>query len=149
MADKWGRRLFAGGASVMVLLGIVHILSLFAMPVPANDSEKQLADLMSNYRFDMMGSMRTMNELLRGFSISFLVAAIVMGSLSLALRHERPALLKKLALINTIWLAVLTTISVRYFFAAPTSFLMAGLVAYGAAWVMLPSGSLKPALDTP
>ena len=59
MTDKWGRRLFTTGAVVLLLLGLVHSLSLFEKPIPANDTERQLLDLMSNYKFNVMGSMRT------------------------------------------------------------------------------------------
>jgi hypothetical protein len=38
--------------------------------------------------------------------------------------------LKQVALVNAIWLAAMTTTSLRYFFAAPTSFLVAGLVLW-------------------
>jgi len=45
MNDKWGRRLFKIGAWALVLLALVHSLSLFRKPVPANDTERQLLDL--------------------------------------------------------------------------------------------------------
>src|ERR1039457_2070484 len=75
MTDKWGRRLFTTGSVLLLLLGLVHALSLFEKPVPANDTERQLFDLMSNYKFNVMGSMRSMDNFLRGFSISFMLAA--------------------------------------------------------------------------
>lgn len=141
MADTWGRRLFTTGAVVLVLLGLVHSLSLFEKPVPANDTERQLLDLMSNYRFNVMGSMRSMDNFLRGFSISFMLAAFVMGALDLILCRERTGLLKRVALINTIWLAVMIAVSLRYFFAAPTSFLGVALLIFALAWVMLPGSA--------
>src|ERR1039458_10568191 len=81
MTDKWGRRLFTTGSVLLLLLGLVHALSLFEKPVPANDTERQLFDLMSNYKFNVMGSMRSMDNFLRGFSISFMLAALAMGAL--------------------------------------------------------------------
>jgi hypothetical protein len=139
MTDKWGRRLFKTGAVVLLLLGLVHSLSLFEKPAPANDTERQLLDLMTNYRFNLLGSMRNMAELLRGFSMSFMLGALGMGVLDLLLCRERAALLKRVALINTIWLAALTVVSLRYFFAAPTSFLVAGFLIFFLAWLKLPS----------
>jgi len=62
MTDKWGRRLFKTGAVFLLLLGLVHSLSLFEKPVPANDTERQLLDLMSNYKFNLMGSARSMSD---------------------------------------------------------------------------------------
>jgi len=60
MTDKLGKRLFTAGAIVLILLGLVHSLSLIESQVPANETEKQLFSLMSDYKFDLMGSMRSM-----------------------------------------------------------------------------------------
>ena len=54
-------------------MGLVHSLSLFGKPAPANDTERQLLDLMSNYKFNVMGSMRSMDNFLHGFSIAFML----------------------------------------------------------------------------
>jgi len=139
MTDKWGRRLFITGAAVLVLLGLVHSLSLFEKPVSTNDTERQLLDLMDNYKFNLMGSARSMANLLRGFSVSFMVAALGLGVFDLLLARERTGLLKRMALINTIWLAVMTGVSLRYFFAVPTSFLVAALLFFALAWLKLPA----------
>ena len=138
MTGTWGRRLFTTGAVMLVLLGLVHSLSLFEKPVPANPTEKQLLDLMSNYKFNVMGSMRTTDNFLRGFSISFMLSALGLGALDLALCRERSDLLKRVALINTIWLAAMTAVSLRYFFIFPTSFLATALLIFAAAWLKLP-----------
>jgi len=139
MTYKWGKRLFTAGAIVLILLGLVHSLSLIESLVPANETEKQLLGLMSDYKFDLMGSMRSMDNLFRGFSISFMLAAIVMGVLDLFLRGERAGLLKRVALINLIWLAAMSAVSLRYFFAAPTSFLVVPLLLFVLAWIKLPA----------
>jgi hypothetical protein len=112
---KWGKRFFKTGAAVLVLLGLVHSLSLFQEPIPANDTEKQLMGLMANYKFNLMGSARSMTELLRGLSASFTLAALGLGALDLLLSGERAALLKRVALVNTIWLAVMSTVSLLIF----------------------------------
>ena len=138
MTDKWGRRLFTIGAVVLLLLGLVHSLSLFEKPVPADDTERQLFDLMSNYKFNVMGSMRSMDNFLRGFSISFMLGALAIGALDLALCRERVGLLKRVALINTLWLAAMIAVSLRYFFIFPTSFLATALLIFTAAWLKLP-----------
>lgn len=138
MPDKWGRRLFTGGATFLLLLGAVHALSLFGKPVPANNTERQLLDLMSNYKFNVMGSMRSMDNFMRGFSISFMLGVFCLGTLDLVLRRERASLLKRVALVNTIWLAAMTAVGLRYFFAAPTTFLIIALLIFSAAWFKLP-----------
>lgn len=138
MKDKWGRRLFGAGAALLLLLGLVHSFSLFEKLTPANATEKQLLDLMVGYKLNLMGSNRSMADLLRGFSVSFMLAVLGFGMLDLLLARERAGLLKRLALINTIWLAAMTAASVRYFFVAPTSFLVAALVIFTLAWLTLP-----------
>jgi hypothetical protein len=139
MTDKWGRRLFQAGGVMLVLLGLVHTLSLIREPVPANETERQLFNLMNTYRFHLMGSMRSMSDLLRGFSMAFTVASIGLGTLDLTVARERTGLLKRIALVNVIWLTALVGIALRYFFAAPLSFQVVALVLFVAAWFTLPA----------
>jgi hypothetical protein len=139
MNDKWGRRLFIAGAVMLIVIAAVHSISLFQKPMVRNDSEKQLIELMTTYRFTVMGSVRTMNDFLRGFSISFALASLGFGVVDFTLRRERAALLKRVALVNVIWLAVMTGVSWHYFFAAPTSFLAATMLIFVLAWVKLPA----------
>ena len=141
MTDKWGRRLFITGAVLLILLALVHSMSLLERPLPLNDMERQLQELMSNYKFNIMGSMRSANDFERGFSIAFIVGMFGLGVLDLVLARERTGLLKRVALINTIWLAVMTAVSLRYFFVAPTSFLAAALVIFALAWMKLPTSA--------
>ena len=139
--EKRGRRVFTAGAILLIILGLVHSLSLIKAPVPSNDTERQLLDLMSNYKFDLMGSQRSMDNLFRGFSISFMLAALGLGVLDLVLRRERTQLLKRIALVNALWLAAMTSVSLRYFFAVPTSFLVAALLVFLLAWSTLPAAA--------
>lgn len=141
MTDKWGRRFFISGAVTLLIMGLVHSLSFFAKQVPTNETERQLLDLMANYRFNLMGSMRSMNNLLRGFSISFMLAALVMGAVDLVLCRERAALLKRVALVNAIWLATMTAVSLRYFFVIPISFFVVALLIFVLAWLKLPGSA--------
>lgn len=137
MSDKWGRRLFRTGAIALLLLGAAHSLSLFETEVPANDTERQLIALTTDYKFDLMGSMRSFDTLFRGFSISFVLATFVIGSLSLVLGGERVQLLKKVAGVNTLWLAAMTAVSLHYFFPAPTAFLAVAFLLFAGAWLRL------------
>ena len=124
---------------MLIVIAAVHSISLFQKPMVRNDSEKQLMELMTTYRFTVMGLVRTMNDFLRGFSISFALASLGFGVLDFTLRRERAALLKRVALVNVIWLAVMTGVSWHYFFAAPTSFLAATMLIFVLAWVKLPA----------
>ena len=139
MTDLWGRRLFKTGAALLLLIGLVHSLSLLEPMVPKNDTERQLLDLMTSYNFDLMGSVRSMSNLLRGFSIAFMLGALTLGALGLLLSRERAGLLKRVALVNAIWLAAMTAVSQHYFFVVPTSFLAATLLIFALAWLRLPA----------
>jgi hypothetical protein len=94
---------------------------------------------MANYQFSVMGTMRSMGNFLRGFSISFMLAAFAMAAVDLVVCRERTSLLKRVALVNTIWLAAMTAVSLRYFFVVPTSFLAVTLILFALAWLKLPA----------
>lgn len=141
MTDKWGRRLFKTGAVLLLVLGLVHSLSLISPPVPANDTERQLLDLANNYKFNLMRSQRSLWNLFLGFSICFTLATLGFGALDLVLSREPSTILKRVALVNALWLAIMTAISLRYFFAAPTFFLALPLLAFILAWLQLPAAS--------
>jgi hypothetical protein len=64
-----------------------------------------------------------------------------LGVLDLVLARERTGLVKRVALINTIWLAAMTAVSLRYFFIAPTSFLVTALLIFALAWLKLPASA--------
>jgi hypothetical protein len=136
--ERRGRRLFLAGALLLIVMGLVHSLSLVKAPLPSNDTERQLLDLLSNYRFNLLGSMRSMQDLMTGFSIAFLLAALGLGAVDLSLRREPAELIKRIAIVNALWLAAMTAVSLRYFFAAPTSFLAAALILFLLAAVTLP-----------
>jgi hypothetical protein len=138
MTEKWGRRLFKTGAAWLVLMGLVHSLSLIKKPAPMNDTERQLLDLMNNYHFNVMGSMRSMWDFHQGFSVAFMLAALGLGFLDLTVAGERAGLLKRVALVNALWLAVMAANSLHYFFLAPSTFLIVGFLIFLAACVTLP-----------
>lgn len=61
-----------GAIIVQALSGIFHSLSFISKPKPRNDTEKQLVDLLQNYKMDMGGGInRTFSSLFIGVSICF------------------------------------------------------------------------------
>jgi len=131
--------LFKAGALWLLILGAVHSTSLFIKQVPANDTERQLLDLMTSYRFNLSGSLRSMSDLMRGFSVAFLLAPLAFGVLDLVLSRERTGLLKRVALVQIIWLAAMIVVALRYFFAVPLAFLVVALLIFALAWLKLPA----------
>ena len=130
--------MFKAGALWLLILGAVHSISLFIKQVPANDIERQILDLMTSYRFNLMGSLRSMSDLMRGFSVAFMLAPLAFGVLDLMLSRERAGLLKRVALLQIIWLASMIVVSLLYFFAVPLSFLVVALLIFALAWLKLP-----------
>ena len=130
MTETTGRRTFKIGAGLLILTGLVHSISLFVKQAPANDTERQLLDLMNGYTFHLPGAIRTMSELMRGFSIAFMLGILAFGVLDFAVSGERVALLKRVAWVNIIWLALMIAVSLRYFFLIPLSFLIACFVPF-------------------
>ena len=136
-ARSWGRRLFTAGGVWLLILGVVHSLSLIKPLAPQNDTERQLIDLMTNYKFNLAGSMRSMGNLLTGFSVSFMLAALILGALGLVLRQQPEALLKRVALVYVLWLAAMAAVTIRYFFVFPTTFLVIALLLFLVSWIQL------------
>jgi hypothetical protein len=141
MTDKWGRRLFLTGAIWLLFLGAVHSLSFIMKQMPHNETERQLLDLMSNYKFNVPGAMRSMDDFMTGFSISFMLAVLGFGLLDLSLVKERTALLKRISLVNILWLVIMVGVALRYFFIVPTTFLSVALLIFVLARLKLPSES--------
>jgi hypothetical protein len=130
MTEATARRVFRIGAGLLLLTGAVHSLSFFLSRAPANETEKQLELLMNGYRLNLLGSMRTTEELMRGFSISFMLGILAFGVLDFAVSGERAALLKRVALVNVVWLAAMIAVSLRYFFIIPISFLIVSFLPF-------------------
>ncbi|NOT50323.1 MAG: hypothetical protein HOP10_03490 [Chitinophagaceae bacterium] len=61
-----------GAIIAMALSALFHSLSFIAKPKPRNDTEKQLLDLLTNYKMDMGGGIkRSFGNLFIGVSICF------------------------------------------------------------------------------
>lgn len=91
--------------ALQLITGVFHLLSFLNTPKPANDSEKQLLDLMSNYRFDLgAGFHRSMEDLMNSFSIAFTLLLFFSGILNLfLLRSDLPdKTMKGVVLINVL-----------------------------------------------
>ena len=131
--------MFKAGALWLLILGAVHSISLFIKQVPANDIERQILDLMTSYRFNLMGSVRSMSDLMRGFSVAFMLAPLAFGVLDLMLSRERAGLLRRVALVQIMWLAAMIVVALRCFFAVPLSFLVVALLIFALAWLKLPA----------
>lgn len=81
----------------------LHSLSFVAENTPANEQERQLLDLMVNYKFDMgAGYMRSVDQLMTSFSIAFVLLLLFSATLNLFLLKSNlaPGVFKGVILIN-------------------------------------------------
>jgi hypothetical protein len=134
------RKLFTAGCVVLILLGLVHLLGHAAMQANQgeSDAERQLLSLMRGHRQDMgLGFVRSMSDIVNGFSLHFSVASIGMGLLGFVVRRHAaaaPGLRRQAAIVYAGTYGVLTAIGLRYWFPAPLLFLtLAFLCVAGAA----------------
>ncbi len=80
-----------------LLTAAIHSVSFFVKPVPTNDTEKQLIELMGTYKMDLgAGFKPSMGNILLSFSISFTLLLLFGGLLNiLLLRSKAEASLAK------------------------------------------------------
>ncbi len=130
------RKLFAAGCWVLVALGLVHLLGHYSLVTAQGDgeAERQMLAMMRGNPQDMgLGFVRTMFDIVAGFSLTFSVLPIAMGLLGLLLlRHEgrAPELLRQAAIVYAGTFGIMTGIALRYWFPAPLVFLAAAFVCF-------------------
>lgn len=97
---------------------MVHTIGFFVKPEPVNDTERQLFDLVQNYRLDLgVGFHRAMGDLMTGLSMCFTLLFLFGCLMSFYLLHKRVAadVMKGVININLIifgfcfaWMVVFT-----------------------------------------
>jgi hypothetical protein len=133
------RKLFTAGCVVLIALGLVHMLGHYALVTSQGDSdaERQLLAMMRGNPQDMgLGMVRSMFDILTGFSLTFSMLPLGMGLLGLVVRrhaHTAPGLLRQAAVVYAGTYAVMSGVALRYWFPAPLAFLAAAFVCFAAA----------------
>jgi len=115
--------LFRIGCYVLIATCFIHLVGLFQEFTPANETERQLIDLMTNYKVVFGSFSFTMGSLQEGFSLCFSLLFLWAGGLSLVLSYQlagQQRILFNVGIINTVALVMGTTISIIYFFPPPT-----------------------------
>lgn len=71
------------GITFQMMTVIFHSLSFINEAQPANETETQLLGLMTSYKFDLgLGFLKSMNDLMTSFSISFSLLLLFAGSIN-------------------------------------------------------------------
>jgi hypothetical protein len=127
-------------AAALHMVG-AHIVPAFSPPpVPANDTERQLLDLTSNYKLALPGAMRSTKDLMDGFSLIFALMLALTGGLGLIVARRSandPLLLVAAARALAAAYIVGVIISLEYFFLVPT-------ICMGSIAVAFTIASLAP-----
>jgi hypothetical protein len=105
-------------AVTQAVTALVHSISFFVKPEPTNDTERQLFDLLQNYRFDLGGGFhRAMDDLMTGLSMCLTLLFLFACLVSFYLLQKRVAadVMKGIVNINLIvfgfcfaWMIVFT-----------------------------------------
>jgi hypothetical protein len=138
------RKLFGAGCWVLIALGLAHLVGHYGLMNAEgdNEAERQLLALMRGNPQDMgLGFVRSMFDILAGFSLNFAMPPIGMGLLGLVLlRHHGHAagLLRNAAIVYAGLFGIMTGIALRYWFPAPLFFLAAAFLCFAAAVATAP-----------
>lgn len=127
-------RFFIAGCVVLILMAIAHFAGSTQQPPPRDETERQLLDLMTTYRMDLVGTPRSTMEILRGFSHFFEVASLGMAltGLMLAIGSVGDArVLRRVSIAYVVTLGLALVISLTYWFIIPTAFIGAAMVLFG------------------
>ena len=122
--------------------GVIHVLSLFMKPVPKNDTERTLIELMSNYRIDLgAGYLRSMDQIFTAVSSCYSLLCLLGGlTLAFLLRRKAPTdILRGITGINLIIFGIAFCIMAAFTFLPPI--ILTGLIvaALGAGFLLVRS----------
>ena len=112
-----------------ILTGLIHSLSFFSNPLPNNDREEQLLNLMTGYKFDLgAGYLRSMNDLFTSLSIAFMLFFIFGGILNWYLLRNNidVRVMKGVIMINVFFFGI--CLLAMMFFAFLPPIVLNGLV---------------------
>jgi hypothetical protein len=132
------RKLFGAGCWVLIATGLAHLMGHYSLMTAQGDTEaeRQLLSLMRGNPQDMgLGFVRSMFDMVAGFSLTFSVLPAGMGLLGLLLlRHEKQAagLLRQASIVFAGVYGIMTAVAFRYWFPAPLFFLAAAFLCFVA-----------------
>ena len=112
----WGLIIF------QLLTAAFHSLSFFISPEPANETEKQLHELMYNYKKDMgLGISRSFADVFLSLSVCFTLLCLLGGLVNWYLKKKQISndVWKGLLLIETIIFGILLMVILRFTFPPP------------------------------
>lgn len=108
---------------LQLLTAVFHLIGTFSNNVPKNETESQLENLLTTYKFDLGGGFsRTLYEISLSMSLSFTLLCLFAGVLSwyVSLQIEiPPAFQKGMTTIQIVVFTILSGLMIRYTFLPP------------------------------
>jgi hypothetical protein len=105
-----------------LLSAAFHSISFFIKPAPANDTEKQLHDLMTNYKMDMgAGISRSFTDIFLSLSICFTLICVLGGIINWYMKKKNVSadIWKGLLLIEAVIFGILFLVMLKFTFLPP------------------------------
>jgi hypothetical protein len=137
--------LFRFGCWATIGTAILHVAAHLGGPqAPTNDTERQLLELATTYRYTMPGGAeRSLMDLTNGLSLTMALLLATMGAVGLIVqkraRHDTTLMLA-VARTMTVSSAALLAISLTNFFIVPTLCIAVMVVCFFVASVEAPTG---------
>ena len=135
------RAAYYTGAVLQMLTSPIHLLGHFQKPVPANDQERQLLDLMANYKTDFgAGFIRSMSDILGGLSLQYSIFILMVGLINvLALRQVREGpFVRTLCWVNFVFMGICSVNAYAHFFLPPLTLFVLPCIAFLIAAIATP-----------
>lgn len=139
---------FKSAIVFQILTSLAHSLSFFARPQPANDTEKQMLDLMMNYENEMgNGFTPTMFNILTSFSASFALLYFFGALMNWHLwRADKDRMVLKGALIIQVLIyGIMFAVSLFLTFLPPILFTGIVFILLLIAWLTWPTTASRGA----
>lgn len=109
-------------AIAQFLTAALHSISLFVSPEPADETQKQLIALMTNYKLDLGGGFhRSMAELVTALSSCFSFVCLLGGAITvyLLLKRAGAEVLKGITVINLLIFGAMFVVMIVFTFLPP------------------------------
>ena len=134
---------FQFGCWTTIVTAVVHLAGhLMPQSPPANDTERQLLQLATTYRFTLPGgAQRSTVDVLDGFTLSFALLLAGIGAAGLVVHkrgREDATLMTGVARALAVTSVALTIISLTNFFIVPTLFIAVMAICFLVASVESP-----------
>jgi hypothetical protein len=141
--------LFKLGCWVAFVTAGVHLTGHVVGPTaPANETERQLTELATTYKFLMPGGWeRSLMDFVNGFSLTFSLFLATIGGLGLMVVKRGqgdPVLLMATARTLAVSSLVLLVINLVYFFLIPAAFILVMALCFLLASVSPPAPAPEP-----